>query len=730
MPCSWPSWSPPKADRVAVGGMGMPPTARIETSPITGGAVILAAMKNRAPGAVRPLKYVSTLLLALASSSAMALGLGDIRVLSKPGQPLLAEIPVISADPSELENLRVALASPATFARVGLEPPSGLVSELQFELTRNAQGRAVVRVSSQAPVATPSLNFLIEADWGQGRLVREYSALVDAPNSAATVAEPEIVAPAGAMSNAIIRGPAPEAAPVAATPSRGAQPATTPRPAAPRAAATAPVAADGSVTVQRGQTLSQIAGSLAREQGINRDQAMIALLRANPDAFIRGNVNLLKQGAVLRTPGADGVAQIDAKQAAAIVREHTAQWRQSRAAIPQPADSGVAAAPAPATAAPAATQGARLEIAPAVAAAGTTAGTTTGTAAGTEGDMLANEQLRQAKEDVATRDAEIQELRERVAELEKLKAQQASLIEMRDTDLAAAQQRLEQAPGTRDSAGGGWYWLGLVVLLLVVGGWALVRRRKPSPLPPLARDGLDGASLAAAVPAADQGDELAAQRDDAHRLPDEQAVADADVYAGLRREPVFSPTPSMHDAEPQVPLDDPRWSAPATDEAPVLPEVEPTAASAYGIEADAQHVTVDDALFRDPAPLIEPPAHALEAQAHPSFRGVFEFPDESVTGEEPRLDASDDHAGFDAAPAIASADDTARADDIADAAAPPADEAPIAPVGSPGRDRLELAIAYLDLGDAETARTLLHEVAVGADPHSQAEARELLARLG
>ncbi|WP_448130554.1 FimV/HubP family polar landmark protein [Stenotrophomonas rhizophila] len=679
-------------------------------------------MKNRAPGAVRPLKYVSTLLLALASSSALALGLGDIRVLSKPGQPLLAEIPVISADPAELENLRVALASPATFARVGLERPSGLVSELQFELTRNAQGRAVVRVSSQSSVVTPSLNFLIEADWGQGRLIREYSALVDAPNSAAAVAEPEIVAPAGAMSNAIIREPAPAAAPVAASPPRRAEPAATPRPAAPRAAPAAPAAADGSVTVQRGQTLSQIAGSLAREQGINRNQAMIALLRANPEAFIRGNVNLLKQGAVLRTPGAEGVAEIDAQQAAAIVREHTAQWRQSRAAIPQPADSGVAAAPTPATAA--ASQGARLEIAPAVAAAGTTAGTTTGTAAGTEGDMLGNEQLRQAKEDVATRDAEIQELRERVAELEKLKAQQQSLIAMKDNDLAAAQQRLEQAPGARDSASGGWYWLGLVVLLLVVGGWALVRRRKPSPLPPLSREGLDGASLAAAVPAVDPADALAAQQDDAHRAPDEEAIAEADVYAGLRREPVFARDASSDETVPQDRIDDTRWSTSATDEAPVLPEVEATAASAYGIDADAQHVNVDDALFREPAPLIEPPAHALEAAAQPSFRGVFEFPDESVTAEEHALDAGDDHAGHDAAPAIASGDETS------DAADPAVDEAPIAPIGSPGRDRLELAIAYLDLGDAETARTLLHEVAVGADPHSQAEARELLARLG
>ncbi|ROP77109.1 pilus assembly protein FimV [Stenotrophomonas rhizophila] len=725
MPCSWPSWSPPKADRAVVGGMGMPPTTRIETSPITGGAVILAAMKNRVPGAVRPLKYVSTLLLALASSSAMALGLGDIRVLSKPGQPLLAEIPVISADPSELENLRVALASPATFARVGLEPPSGLVSELQFELTRSAQGRAVVRVSSQAPVATPSLNFLIEADWGQGRLVREYSALVDAPNSAAAVAEPEIVAPAGAMSNAIIREPAPEAAAVAA-PSRRAEAAAAPRPATPRpvqSAPAGPVAADGSVTVQRGQTLSQIAGSLAREQGINRDQAMIALLRANPEAFIRGNVNLLKQGAVLRTPGAEGLAGIDAQQAAAIVREHTAQWRQSRAAIPQPADSGVAAVPSPAPAAPtAAGQGARLEIAPAVAA-GTTAGTTTGTAAGTEGDMLGNEQLRQAKEDVATRDAEIQELRERVAELEKLKAQQQSLITMKDNDLAAAQQRLEQAPGTRDSASGGWYWLGLIVLLLVVGGWALVRRRKPSPLPPLSRDGLDGTASAAAVPAADYVDELAEQRDDTHRAPDEEAIAEADVYAGLRREPVFSLAPSPHDAEPHDPLDDPRWSATATDDAPVLPEVEATAASAYGIEADAQHVNVDEALFHEPAPLIEPPAHALEAAAQPSFRGVFEFPDETATAER-AADASDDSIGADVEPLMAVHDDTT------DGADPVADNAPVAPIGSPGRDRLELAIAYLDLGDAETARTLLQEVAVGADPHSQAEARELLARLG
>lgn len=674
-------------------------------------------MNNRAPGALRPLKYVSTLLLALASSSAMALGLGDIRVLSKPGQPLLAEIPVISADPAELQNLRVALASPVTFARVGLERPAGLVSELQFELTQNAQGRAVVRVSTQAPVTTPSLNFLIEADWGQGRLVREYSALVDAPNSAVAVAEPEIVAPAGAMSNAIVREPDPvptaePATPGAADPTPSRTAPVPPRNSAPRAPAPAPapapasVAADGSITVQRGQTLSQIADSVARGQGINRNQAMIALLRANPDAFIRGNVNLLKQGAVLRSPAGDSAAPIDANEAAAIVREHAAQWRQSRAAIPQPASSGVAASSGPATA-PAAASGARLEIAPAVAATDNNAGTTTGTAAGSEGDMLGNEQLRQAKEDVATRDAEIQELRGRVAELEKLEKQQQSLIAMKDSDLAAAQQRLGQAPAAREAGGAGWYWLGLVVLLLVVAGWAVARRRKPSPLPPLRRDGLDAAALAAAVPATDYVDELAAQQDphDADPVEDlaeDYATPPGYVLDGGRREPAFSLEP------------EPGYRADSVD----------------AVDDAGRDITVVDDVISDPDPrrydaadldssVDTTPAHALEAAAQPSFRGVFEFPDEGNAAADARAGTHADTHTDSAHDALAPFDAGIGSDLDSSHGVPAA-----------GRDRLELAIAYLDLGDAETARTLLQEVVVAADPHSQAQARELLARLG
>lgn len=683
-------------------------------------------MNKRAKGAKRPLTYLSAALLALASSSALALGLGDIRVLSKPGQPLLAEIPVVSADPSELENLRVALASPVTFERVGLQRPTGLVSELQFELTRDTQGRAVVRVTSQAPVETPSLSFLIEADWGQGRLVREYSALVDAPPSALAVAEPEIVAPAGTLSNTIVREPAPASVPAAETPTTPPPP-VAPAPARPRAAS-APVAApaaDGSITVRRGQTLSEIASAVARGNQVSRDRAMIALLRANPEAFIRGNVNLLKQGAVLRMPGSDALAAVDAAEATTLVREHAAQWRQART-VPQPVGMAAPVAKAAATNAssPAAANGARLEIAPALASDAAHAGTTTGTAAGSEGDMLGNEQLRQAREDIATRDAEIGELKQRVADLEKLKEQQQSLIAMKDNDLAAAQQRLAQAPDARDAATP-WYWLGLPVLLLAAGAAWLLRRRKPSPLPPL-REEDDAAGLAAALPAGAALDTLAEQSSWSSAVAgngrQEPAMPDwateTEVHDVVVAEPVVEhavradwQADTLRDEDavalPEAVTDLPRWddSATTADEAVVA-------------------VPLQDERVVPQAPAeVAVPDYALHAEQQPQFRGVFDLPADAHDNEAP-ADAAHPEAidGIDHGSIEAS-----HSDDIASSAAAPAGDAGWSPRA--GQERLELAIAYLDLGDAQTARTLLLEVAEGGDLHSQAQARELLARL-
>src|SRR3546814_5351747 len=134
---------------------------------------------------------------------AFALGRGQITVKSERGEPLLAEIAIISSAPGELENLQARRASPETFARVGLEPPDSTVSGLQFTVALDPQCRPVIRVTSAEPINASLLTFLLEVDWGQGRLVREYSALLDAPETVAAPAQPPIQAPSAAPSNTI-----------------------------------------------------------------------------------------------------------------------------------------------------------------------------------------------------------------------------------------------------------------------------------------------------------------------------------------------------------------------------------------------------------------------------------------------------------------------------------------------------------------------------------------------
>lgn len=540
--------------------------------------------RRRLPPMVR---WLACAALLLASGTASALGLGEVRVLSRPGQPLLAEIPIISSDPAELEELRVGLASPEVFERVGLSRVQGLVQELDFAVAVSSDGSPVIRVTSHTPVESSAVNFLVEVDWGQGRLVREYSVLVGAPGVLAAAPPPPVQAPRAAPSDAIVRSPEPS------TPAP--EPEPRPVPAQPPVARAAATEADaGQVTVRAGQTLSQLARQLAPSVGLN--QAMQALLQANPNAFIRGNINLLKQGAVLRAPSASELAQVDASQAADFVHRQMAEWRQSRS-LPKPA-SGPAVAPPPSVAraaeraAPRVAE-ARLQIAPPVAKGGGQVGTTTGIQAGGEGEMLAEQQLQQTREDLAARDAEVQELRSQVAELEKIKQQQEKLIQMKDSDLAAAQQKLAGQQGGAGTPA--WVWGGLALLIAgLVAAWLLGRRRiAAAPVRNAPKSRLDSAALAAAVPQA-----------------------------------------ARADAEAEVPA--------------VLEE------------------TADEIA-------------ELEAWSHRQG------------------DASLNVALSNPAPA--------------------------------GRERLELAVAYLDLGDVETARDLLNEVMAGDDAAARQEAAQLLREL-
>ena len=495
------------------------------------------------------LRVALALALIAVAGPAAALGLGQIQVKSKVDQPLLAEIPIISSDPSELEQLQARLASPDTFRRIGLDPPTGAAADLDFSVALDERGRPVIRVTSSAPVDQPLVTFLVEVDWGSGRLVREYSALLDSPRTVAAPAQPPIEAPTVAPSNVIER-------PVAAAPTPPPQPTPAPSeetasqppaeaPAEPAPAndvavaptptpTPAPVAAPADtleappadrVSVQKGQTLSEIAGQVSR-RGYTLDQTMLALLRANPDAFVRGNINLLKAGTVLRVPPAEDAAQLDAREAAVVVRDHLDQWRSMSAPAPQPAAvANEVAATATPTSKPANANarvaGARLEIAPPVGGA-QTPGTQSGASAGGEGDMVRQE-LQQTKEDLAARNAEVDELKARVAELEKLQADQAALIQMKDSRLAAAEQNLAKAnaatatapatttkPAQPEQAASApmWLWGGAGLVVIGLLAWLFSRRRVPVSAAP-SRRGYDIEAMAAGMPKAvlDDADE-------------------------------------------------------------------------------------------------------------------------------------------------------------------------------------------------------------------------------
>lgn len=505
--------------------------------------------------AKQAIRIAFALLLALACAQAWALGLGQIQVKSKANQPLLAEIPIVSNDPAELEQLQARLASPETFARIGLEPPQGVVADLQFAIVRDSSGGLAIRVTSTKPIDQPMLTFLVEVEWGQGKLVREYSALVDPPRDAPSPSAPMIDTPQTAVADLVSR-PA-EQSPIAAAPTElapeqpkpaeavpeavAAQPveapppqtaiAVVPPPPAPtpspdEAAAAVPPAQDGLGPVRAGQTLSEIAVGL-KPPGYTLDQTMLALLRTNPDAFIGNDINKLKRGAVLRAPGSDEIARLGAAEAAVIVRDQIEQWRRARqeraqaASIAAMANAASGEAPRVATAQKTpAVAGARLEIIPPAADRAGQAGTRSGASAGGEGDMLRQQQeLQTTKETLAARDAEVQELKSRLADLEKLQQQQQQLITLKDTELAAAQQRLAQsnqvaakppvattqAPPKTDAAqadSGTALWVGGGLLLVLIGliGWWLARRGRRVPAAKPARPTTDSAALAASMP--------------------------------------------------------------------------------------------------------------------------------------------------------------------------------------------------------------------------------------
>lgn len=354
----------------------------------------------------RRLNRLGLLLVCLLASKAWALGLGDIRLNSALNEPLSAEIELLSATPEELSNLRINLASVDTFERYGIDRPLYL-SRLQFRVTREG-GRDVVRVTSEEPITEPFVTFLVEAVWSRGRLLREYTVLLDPPTFAPVpqAARDEAIA-APRQSSQSDRGTIQRSQPQTSAPARPAAPATDNR--------AFDTTAGGDYQVRRGDTLWRIAERVRPDNRLSMNQTMLAIYEANPDAFA-GNINVLRANAELRIPSADEIFRISRGQALSEIRRQNQAW------------SGDAPAAQPTL----------TLVAP------------DGDQAPYQGSQSRDETLSGAAGSAAT-DQRIRQLEETIAE-------QDSLLEVRDNELARLRSELqrlreERAAGATDDTG-------------------------------------------------------------------------------------------------------------------------------------------------------------------------------------------------------------------------------------------------------------------------------------
>jgi pilus assembly protein FimV len=282
-------------------------------------------------------------LMVMLSSEVWALGLGDVRLDSALNEPLRAEIELLGATPEELANLNVGLASSETFTRYGLDRPFFL-QDMTFEIVRSGQADGnYIRVRSGSPMTEPFLTFLVEATWARGRLLREYTVLLDPPTFApptSTQQQPAVTAPQRSTSTdsgRIDRTPVPQPTQQATQPRQSSSSGATPPQTSPAPQQHAPkpqpvadntpydTSSGGDYVVQRGETLWGIASSMRPDSRLSMNQTMLAIFEANPQAF-QGNINMLSAGAGLRMPSADEIYGIDRGDAVGEVRRQHAAW--------------------------------------------------------------------------------------------------------------------------------------------------------------------------------------------------------------------------------------------------------------------------------------------------------------------------------------------------------------------------------------------------------------------
>ncbi len=253
---------------------------------------------------------------ALISPLAWSLGLGEIESKTQLNQPLTAKIKLLSANEFTQEDMSARIASFESYNKFGVNREA-IHAQLSFEIQTNADGSKYIQVTSSRPIKEPFLNFLVEFNWPQGRLFREYTVLLDPPaiseNKAQVIASPvtrptanpvtrQSTRPIQRNTDVAQQDPSSEGETqgLAAKPAPQSSSRTTPR-----------VQFSGdSLRVNRGDTLWSIA-TRVRPEGASVNQTLAALYRNNPNAFINNDIDRLKAGVSLRVPPSSQVQAIE-----------------------------------------------------------------------------------------------------------------------------------------------------------------------------------------------------------------------------------------------------------------------------------------------------------------------------------------------------------------------------------------------------------------------------------
>jgi pilus assembly protein FimV len=241
---------------------------------------------------------------SLTSFDAHALTLGRLNVLSSMGEPLRAEVDIMDLTAAEASSFQPSLATAEAYKAMGLDYNPDLNS-MQFNLQRSPDGRAVLQLSNSKPVTAAFVDIVLEVSWAAGKITRDFTLLLTPPKTAESITP---VTPVLPMTELTARP-----APVASVTKR--------------------------VTVIRGDTAGQLALQ-SLPVNVSLDQMLLALLRTSPDAFVAGNVNRLKAGAVLVMPTAADASTTPPDEARQIIvaqsRDFNA-FRQQLASNARPA---------------------------------------------------------------------------------------------------------------------------------------------------------------------------------------------------------------------------------------------------------------------------------------------------------------------------------------------------------------------------------------------------------